>query len=365
MSGFSRRHFLTLAGAAALTGCGQRGQFSVASTPSPEAGIQRLLVATTRAADPAPIAYGSGRAETLDFARLAISIPPTHRIGNIEWPSRRSVDPARHFALVGADTLPDIEALVRAARSTAGDDEAVLFVHGYNNNFAEGVYRHAQIAWDYEMRGPQIHFAWPSAGRPLEYTYDRDSTLIARDALVTLLLRLLGDRGLSVSLVGHSMGGFLIMEALRQIALTGRRESLRSLVSTTLISPDIELDLFRSQAAALGGLPQPFIVAAAENDRLLRLSSSLSGGTAKLGAVRDLDQLEGLGVFVVDMTALADAGTNHFLPGTSPAVIALIKGLREVRPAPNQTIAVGPVSITLGADGLLGGDSGRPVGTAN
>ena len=59
----------------------------------------------------------------------------------------------------------------------------MLFVHGYNNNFSEAIYRHAQIAWDYEMRGPQIHFAWPSAADPLEYTYDRDSVLIARDAL--------------------------------------------------------------------------------------------------------------------------------------------------------------------------------------
>ena len=345
-----RRRFLTLAGAAALIGCTPRGSFSVAPRSDVAAGIQELLVATSRVADPAPIAYGKARAEDMEFARLAISIPPTHQTGNIEWPPAHFVDPARHFALTNADTLPDIEALIQAARTAAAqsDEETVLFVHGYNNNFAEAAYRHAQIAWDYEMRGPQIHFAWPSAGDPLEYAYDRDSVLIARDALAALLTALLKEDGLKVSLVGHSMGCHLIMESLRQIALSGRRDMLDNLASIALISPDIDLDLFRSQIRALGEPPQPFIVAVARNDRLLLLSSGISGGAEKLGSVEDLDQLDELGVSTIDMTGLENRGGNHFLPGTSPAAIALIKGLRDIEPIPSNSLSVGPVSITLG-----------------
>ena len=139
----------------------------------------------------------------------------------------------------------------QCAASTPGQ-EAVVFVHGYNNGFAKAAYRHAQVAWDYELKGPQIHFSWSSAANPFEYTYDRDSVLIARDALATLLRRLLREDGLRVSLVGHSMGGLLIMETLRQIALSGDRALLDRLSATTLISPDIDMDLFRAQAHALG-----------------------------------------------------------------------------------------------------------------
>ena len=156
------------------------------------------------------------------------------------------------------------------------------------------------------------------------------------------------EGGLRVSVVGHSMGGLLIMETLRQIALSGDRALLDRLSATTLISPDIDMDLFRAQAHALGHLPQPFTVAIAQNDRLLRLSSGLSGGAARLGSVEDLDQLEGLGVFVVDMTGIADTGSNHFLPGTSASAIALIKGLRDADALAPQSLSVGPVSIKLG-----------------
>lgn len=345
-----RRRFLALAGAAMVTGCTSRGSFSVAPRTDVGAGTQDLLVATSRVADPAPIAYGKDRAQTLEFARLAISIPPSHETGKIEWPGAHNVDPARHFVLTGAETLPNTQSFLEAAIEGAAqsDEEAVLFVHGYNNNFAEAVYRHAQIAWDYEMRGPQIHFAWPSAADPLEYTYDRDSVLIARDALVSLLLTLLRENRLRLSVVGHSMGCLLIMEALRQIALTGDRATLDAMNSLTLISPDIDMDLFRSQANALGRLPQPFIVAVARNDRLLRLSSFLSGGAERLGSADDLDQLKALGVSTIDMTALGSWGGNHFLPGTSAAAIALINGLRDAGPERANALSLGPVSIKLG-----------------
>lgn len=220
-------------------------------------------------------------------------------------------------------------------------------MHGYDIDFAEGVYRHARIAWDYGLKGPQIRFAWPSAGAPLGYAYDRDSALVARDDLAVLLLRLLRESDLRLSLVGHSMGAFLVMEALRQGALGGDGGRLDRLAGVTLISPDIDVDPFRAQAEALAPLPRPFVVAVTRNDRLLRLSSLLAQGQTRLGAVDDLARLEGLGIYVVDMTGLGTNGGNHFLPGTSPSAIALIRGLREAGPPPTSNIALEPVRIAL------------------
>ena len=67
------------------------------------------------------------------------------------------------------------------------DREVLLFVHGYNNNFAEGVYRVAQFSHDLEIPGAVVHYAWPSAAKPLGYVYDRDSALFARDGLERLI----------------------------------------------------------------------------------------------------------------------------------------------------------------------------------
>jgi esterase/lipase superfamily enzyme len=353
----SRRQILLSVGAACVAGCAQRGQFAIATQTQGAAGLQPLLVATTRQADPAPIAYGAQRAQALDFALLTVSIPQGHKTGEIEWPAGGDPDPAQHFALVGAETLPDLDRFstrVKQQAASAGEPETVLFVHGYNMTFAEGVYRHAQIAWDYGMKGPQVHFAWPSAADPLGYTYDRDSALASRDALVTLLMRLLDD-GRRVALVGHSMGGFLVMEALRQIALQGDREVLNKLAHVTLISPDIDIDLFLAQTRAIETLPQPFAIAVTRNDRMLRLATRISGGQPRLGLINDLDRLGGLGVLVIDMSQISANGSNHFLAGSSPTAIALIKGLQNSQVRGAQNFALGPVRITLGGGGASGG----------
>ena len=151
----NRRALLAYLAASGLAACSPRGQFGRADAED-AAGVQQLLVATLRVADPAPIAYGADRADSAQFAQLAVSIPPVHQTGHIEWPSGNNNETQKHFALVGAQLLPDLEALAGAVREQAhGAQEAVLFVHGYNTNFAEGVYRQAQIAWDYDMKGPQ------------------------------------------------------------------------------------------------------------------------------------------------------------------------------------------------------------------
>ena len=64
---------------------------------------------------------------------------------------------------------------------------AIIFIHGYNTNFAEGLYRHTQLQHDLKPHGISIHFAWPSAASPRGYLYDRESALFSREALATTI----------------------------------------------------------------------------------------------------------------------------------------------------------------------------------
>ena len=351
----TRRRALALIAVGSVAGCAPRGRLALAppgSTPAAGGAVQSLLVATDRLPAPAPLAYGPRRAGELDFARLDVSIPPAHAVGAIEWPQDPVPDPARSFALAGARLLPDLAALVAATREPRHPPgaEVVVFVHGFNNTFAEGLYRHAQIAHDYGLAGPQVHFAWASGAHPLGYVYDRDSALIARDALERMLVALIEGQPRPVVLVGHSMGAFLAMETLRQMAIGGRRRAIDRLAGVTLISPDIDVALFRSQAERVMPLPQPFVVIVSRRDRVLGLSAQLTGQAARLGSVDDLDALEGLGVTVVDLTGLGGRGPNHLVAGTSPAAIALIDGLRRtgLPDPPSDGAALEAMRITLG-----------------
>src|SRR5690606_23831870 len=132
-----------------------------------------------------------------------------------------------------------------------GDRDVVLFIHGYNNTFAEGLYRFAQIEHDLNLPGVPMHFSWPSRGQPLAYAADRDSVLYSRDGLERSI-EIAAQAGGKTILVAHSMGAALLMESLRQMAIAGKRDTLDRIGAVVLLSPDIDVGLFRMQVRTIG-----------------------------------------------------------------------------------------------------------------
>jgi esterase/lipase superfamily enzyme len=99
------------------------------------------------------------------------------------------------------------------------------------------------------------------------------------------------------------------------------------------MAPDLDVDVFRTQAAALQSRGVPIYVFVSGRDRALRLASFLRGEPDRLGSIRDSGRLAGLeGVVVVDVSDVQGSGDplNHFPVATSPAMIALISGLDRV-----------------------------------
>src|SRR5690606_4927040 len=91
-------------------------------------------------------------------------------------------------------------------------------------------------------------------------------------------LRLLAQSGARrIDIVAHSMGTWVTMEALRQLALTGNRNLGGKLGDVVLASPDIDVDVFKSQMRRYGKPDRPFFLILSTDDRALRLSSILAG----------------------------------------------------------------------------------------
>ncbi len=315
----------------ALAACTGRGQITLAPGTVPGAEVHRLFVATGRAPVEGPARFGGARAAELHFAHFDVSVPPVHRPGRIEWPDL-TPDPARHFVTVD-EAVYDSEGFRRAIDASlaarAPDDRDVLvFVHGFNNTFAEGLYRQAQITHDFRNPGVVVNYSWPSAGSALGYVHDSDSTLVARDGLTALLRALARTQARRIVLVAHSLGGFLAMESLRQMALEGRGPAWAKISPVILLAPDIDIDVFRAQARRIGTLPEPFLVFASPRDRALLLSARISGAHARLGSVGTEEELTGLGVTVIDTSAVAGGDSlNHMTAVTSPAAIAVLSNL--------------------------------------
>lgn len=316
-----------------LSACAVRERVDYLPEPVAGAELQTVHVATTRGPDPDQPVPGWSREEGLHFGSYVVAIPPARQPGRISRPRRgQQVDPQRHFTLAAYGETGAAgfrEAVARELSSLRGADrEAVIFVHGFNTTFIEGVYRVAQLRADLALPGVALHYSWPSLGAPLAYAHDRDSALFSRDGLQQMIAETASAGAPRMVLVGHSMGAQLTMETLRQMAIAGDR-NLERIGGVILIAPDIDVDVFRSQARRIGALPQPFIIVSSQRDRILQLSARLSGETARLGNLGEPDALAEFEVTLVDVSAFSTRG-GHFDIGNSPALIQLMNQLGVV-----------------------------------
>jgi esterase/lipase superfamily enzyme len=319
----------------ALVGCASRGAITIDPSAVGRGDVVPIFVGTTRTFDAASQSFTSERSESLSFAQFDVSVPPDREAGEINYPSSgQQPDPNTDFLTTKALVLPDATAfthdLASALRARLrGDRDAVIFVHGFNNTFAEGLYRLAQLSHDLDLRGVAVHYAWPSRGVALGYVADRDSALFARDGLEQLINQVEASGAENIILVAHSMGSALLMESLRQMAIRGDTRTLRRIGGVILISPDLDVDVFRSQAHAIGTLPQPFLIFGSDRDKLLSLSARLTGEPERLGNLGDISRLADLNVTYLDSSAFSQ-GAGHFDVATSPALIGLIDRIGDV-----------------------------------
>ncbi|OYX44603.1 MAG: hypothetical protein B7Z02_04665 [Rhodobacterales bacterium 32-67-9] len=319
-----------------LAACEPRGEIVVAPQAARIGVVEPVFIGTTRGADPETgETFGTERSQSTRYARLDISVPPDRAPGAISWtPPRRAPDPWTEFLTTREelyDSAPEFRAdLARALAGKARDTrEAVIFVHGFNTTFAEGAYRLAQLGHDLKIGGVLVHYSWPSLGHPLGYAYDRDSALFARDGLESLLDEVVGAGAERVLIVAHSMGSALTMETLRQLAIGHNERVRKRLAGVVLISPDLDVDVFRAEALRIGDLPQPFIIFTSKKDRALALSARLSGQRDRLGNLTDVAEVADLKVTLLDTTAFS-VGDGHFNVVKSPALLAILGGISDV-----------------------------------
>jgi len=358
-----------LAAAVALTGCAggptTRLLDAVAAEPQSILATHRIFVATTRAAaEDRKEVFSGERSVALNFARVDVTLPKVHEAGKVEHPgtgTRR--DPARHFAAGEVALYPAKEGFEHALRdrlkSTRG--RALVFIHGYRTPFDNSVYRAAQIVHDSGYQGTPVLFSWASTGRTVDYIYDNNSATVARDGLEETLRTLRAAGATRIDIIAHSMGNWLTMETLRQMALSGNRDVHNSLGDVILASPDIDVDVFKSQLRRIGKIDWPIFVIVSRDDRALLASSIIAGNRPRVGDYGNDADLASLGITVVDISGISSGGDrlNHAKFAENPLMVQLLGSrLNE-----DQMLDGNSDDITRRIDGLAQG-LGQTLGSA-
>ena len=160
----------------------------------------------------------------LRTTEITVSIPPAEKrqVGQVQWPKRLPPDPSTEFATTKVRTLSDLGRIrvMVEFQHLPRSRRVLIFVHGFNNRYEEAVYRFTQVVHDSHADVAPILFTWPSRANVLDYAYDRESTNYSRTQLEEVLRRAAQDPSVGdVTIMAHSMGSWLVTQALRQMAI--------------------------------------------------------------------------------------------------------------------------------------------------
>lgn len=356
-----------------LMGCAglPKGVLTPVEVTAPRSSRVDLLVATTRAPSSEPgVLFSGERGDTLQSTELTVSIPPpeNRQVGQVQWPKQLPPNPTTDFATTRVKALSnpgEIRGWVK--QHLPRSRRVLIFVHGFNNRYEDAVYRFAQIVHDSRTDVAPILFTWPSRGNVLDYAYDRESTNYSRTQLEEVLRQAARDPLVGeVTIMAHSMGSWLVVEALRQMAMRDGRvaPTIRNVI---LASPDIDVQVFRKQWLELGSQRPQLTLFVSQDDKALDVSRLIGGAVDRLGQINPAAEpyksdLEKAGVTVLDLTALKGGDPlNHGKFAERPEVVRLL-GERLVA---GQTIADGKVGVgerlgimAAGAAQAVGGATG-------
>ncbi len=335
-----------------LSACADRTDAPYVSDVPENATRANVLTITNRDTN-ADGNFTSARTDETRYFNNTVAIPAGHKSGKIEL-SYRDPDPDAVFVIEAQKPLASPQDFTRElrqelAKAPKSAQEVVVFVHGYNSSYTDGVFRSAQLVNDLDVPGVMVNYSWPTAANPLGYSHDRDSMLFARDNFQRALELIHKDTKTPILVVAHSMGALLAMETLRQIEIEKPGWSEKALGGVVLISPDISLDVFKRQAARFKTLPQPFAIFVSQKDSILKLSARVNAAGERLGNISSAEELADLPVTLIDVTQFSARGLDpHFIPGSSPALISILKSSLDIETA-FETDASGRPGLLPGA----------------
>lgn len=178
--------------------------------------------------------FGIELADKINLAHLVMQVPEQEiknrakRIGA----SMGQLEKAKSGDLTSADTLKIIRTLpikdqkqfadnVLAAQkhSAIFKNQALIFVHGYNNSFEGAMQRATQLSFDLQFDGILMPFTWPSQATTIGYLTDVEHANKSVDALVGFLDQLRDTMpDLKINVLAHSLGNQLMLKALCKIS---------------------------------------------------------------------------------------------------------------------------------------------------
>jgi esterase/lipase superfamily enzyme/Tfp pilus assembly protein PilF len=310
-----------------------------------------------RAQDLNGIAFGSVRSPVLTFGRAIVALPKPHLTsasprpaaeiqGSVDTRGAAAVEPSAdailplvktteltHLAISSLAASGKAATMQGAARRLGIRGEALVFVHGFNVDFENALFRAAQISYDTKFDGPVFLFSWAANDSIRGYFGDNEGTGIVGEHLLDFVKAIVGETKVKrIHFIAHSMGNLVLLNALGNLT---RDPSLRPLIGEIInAAPDVKASVFEHMVLASKGNGSSFTLYASRGDWAL-WTSGLIRGEPRAGFIGD-KALIVPGVETIDVT---DAGTgyfglNHDVYAANPVLVEDMKRIFKDRKHP-------------------------------
>ncbi len=322
--------------------------FTVSKAKKEEFHRVKVYYATNRnqtlSEDPNEV-FGVARGP-LTFGICEVSIPLTHKIGELEapkwWKMEFTENPKKHVVLQKVEPLNwrGFVGQLNATLQMSAGRNAFIFVHGYNVKFKDAARRTAQIHHDLKFDGAPVFFSWPSQGQITltSYTHDETNAKWSYNYFKEFLIRTATESDAeNIYLVAHSMGTRVLSNAVAAV-MNERPDLKKRFKEIILAAPDIDADIFkRDLAPRLLEASLNTTLYAASDDRALKTSREVHGGYARAGdAGENLIVMKGIDT--IDATGVDASLLRHSYFAEASSILNDIKELVQLsKPARERT----------------------------
>jgi esterase/lipase superfamily enzyme len=276
-----------------------------------------------RRADPSdPSAGYSGQREskedTVHYGRCLVAIPKSHQFGSVgsAWWKRWLTLTDDRLRIVQRDEIAR-DAFWKAIRrelSLVGpaEQQALVYLHGYNVSFDEAAIRAAQVGFDLKVPGAMAFFSWPSRGALPGYTADEASIEASEAATTDFLVRFATDSGATrVHVIAHSMGNRGLLRAIQRITAQAASTVGIRFGQVFLAAPDLDADLFRNLAPFYPRISERTTLYVSARDRALEASRWIHQA-GRVGYAPPVTVVDGIDTIEVTGLDLSILGHGYF-----------------------------------------------------
>jgi esterase/lipase superfamily enzyme len=250
---------------------------------------ERLVEQSLRRERDQPISLRLGRLE--EIGRFpATPLPFAVRDGLIEVEAEE--------AAVVREQARRLDALVNRRLARSSSKHVLLYVHGYNNTFADATFTLAEIWHFFGREGVPIVYTWPAGRGGLRgYTYDRESGEFTAYHLKQLIRRLSANEAVEqIRILAHSRGTDITVTALRELFIEARAAGVNPLeryriASLVLAAPDLDFSVIQQRVMTepIGPGVGQLTIYVSQGDRAIGLAEWLFGGLTRLGRLQFVD----------------------------------------------------------------------------